>query len=45
VQHLRLFGAPHTWPGVSPRDPWPAAEEMIWDFFQSVGARGAPRRG
>ncbi|MDX6731674.1 MAG: polyhydroxybutyrate depolymerase [Baekduia sp.] len=45
VQHLRLFGAPHTWPGVDPRDPWPDAQEMVWDFFQSVGAHGAPRRG
>jgi polyhydroxybutyrate depolymerase len=45
VQHLRLFGAPHTWPGSDPRDPWPDAQEMVWDFFQSVGARGSPRRG
>jgi polyhydroxybutyrate depolymerase len=43
VQHLRLFGAPHTWPGAGPRDPWPPAQEMVWDFFQSVGAHGAPR--
>jgi polyhydroxybutyrate depolymerase len=45
VQHLRMFGAPHTWPGANPSDPWPAAQEMVWDFFQSVGAHGAPRRG
>jgi polyhydroxybutyrate depolymerase len=45
VQHLRLSGAPHAWPGVDPRDPWPPAQELVWDFFQSVGAHGAPRRG
>ena len=45
VQHLRLSGAPHTWPGVGRRDPWPPAQEMVWDFFQSAGAHGAPRRG
>ena len=45
VQHLRLSGAPHMWPGADPGEPWPDGQEMVWDFFQSVGAHGAPRHG
>ena len=42
VEHIRIVGGTHQWPGATPPDPGPpatiSASATIWSFFSSLGS-------
>ncbi|HWF24102.1 MAG TPA: hypothetical protein VG275_01545, partial [Solirubrobacteraceae bacterium] len=46
VEHIRIIGGRHQWPGAAPPDPGPpatiCASCTIWSFFASLSATATP---
>jgi poly(3-hydroxybutyrate) depolymerase len=44
VEHIRISGGRHAWPGATPPDPGPASSICgacaVWDFFASLPPSG-----
>jgi poly(3-hydroxybutyrate) depolymerase len=49
VEHIRITGGRHQWPGATPPDPGPpatiCASCTIWSFFDSLGPQHLPPAG
>lgn len=49
VEHIRITGGRHQWPGANPPDPGPpatiCASCTIWSFFDSLGPQHLPPAG
>jgi polyhydroxybutyrate depolymerase len=46
VEHIRIVGGRHQWPGATPPDPGPkatiSASRTIWTFFSALGQQNLP---
>lgn len=49
VEHIRIVGGRHQWPGATPPDPGPPATICaactVWNFFSTLGRRAKSRGG